>query len=197
MLIVVLPDNGSSFGGAMLMCSAYCFTFLLAAQLIWDHVKRGISPVILSAYFLVASIVIPLLISNSLTYQIASALQVRGTSYPITIAATLSFLIAVIVFIMLDAQHSKKDAENEIQEKLDPDMLAKEKIELIARDHGLSSRESEVLFLLYKGRSRKTISETLVIAPATTQGHISHIYQKIDIHKRDELIDFVDGYVKK
>lgn len=48
-----------------------------------------------------------------------------------------------------------------------------------------------MLVLLYQGRTRKKISEILVVSPSTTQGHINHIYQKMGIHKRDDLIDLI------
>lgn len=56
---------------------------------------------------------------------------------------------------------------------------------------GLSERETEVAFLLAQGRSRPYIREKLFISKNTVATHIKHIYGKMGIHSREELIDVV------
>lgn len=58
----------------------------------------------------------------------------------------------------------------------------------IAKQYGLSSRELEVLILLSQGRSRAHIRETLYISKGTVDSHIHHIYSKIGITSKDELM---------
>jgi DNA-binding CsgD family transcriptional regulator len=62
----------------------------------------------------------------------------------------------------------------------------------IAHEHGLSPREEEVMVLLAKGRSMKHIEETLVISFHTAKSHANHIYRKLGVHSREELIDLVE-----
>jgi len=62
----------------------------------------------------------------------------------------------------------------------------------IAREHDLSPREEEVMVLLAKGRSMKHIEETLVISFHTAKSHANHIYRKLGVHSREELIDLVE-----
>lgn len=57
----------------------------------------------------------------------------------------------------------------------------------IAAVFDLSSRERDVLVLLAQGMSRREIEETLVISMNTVKSHIRRIYQKLNIHSRDEL----------
>jgi ATP/maltotriose-dependent transcriptional regulator MalT len=47
---------------------------------------------------------------------------------------------------------------------------------------GLTSRESEVLRLLAKGRSNKEIAAELVLSVRTVERHIANLYAKIDAH---------------
>ncbi|MDO4442861.1 MAG: LuxR C-terminal-related transcriptional regulator [Slackia sp.] len=54
---------------------------------------------------------------------------------------------------------------------------------------GLTGRETEVLGHLARGRTNTRIAEDLCISPATVRGHIRHIYTKLDVHDRQELID--------
>ncbi|WP_302962928.1 response regulator transcription factor [uncultured Adlercreutzia sp.] len=55
----------------------------------------------------------------------------------------------------------------------------------------LSDRETEIAFLLAQGRSRPYIREKLFISKNTVATHIKHIYQKLDIHSKEDLIDLV------
>lgn len=61
-----------------------------------------------------------------------------------------------------------------------------------AAERGLSPRETEVFELLVKGRSAPFIRDELCISLNTVTSHIKHIYTKLDVHTRQELIDLVE-----
>ncbi len=42
-----------------------------------------------------------------------------------------------------------------------------------------------------RGRNRDYIQEALVISKNTVKVHVKHIYQKMDVHSHQELIDMV------
>ena len=56
----------------------------------------------------------------------------------------------------------------------------------------LTAREQEVLGLLAEGHTRAEICERLNIAPGTVQTHISRIYEKLDVHSRQDLLNLVE-----
>lgn len=62
----------------------------------------------------------------------------------------------------------------------------------IAQRYRLSDREEEVLALLAFGRSRSQIKAELYLSLGTVNAHISHIYRKLDIHSKDELLAFFE-----
>ena len=64
----------------------------------------------------------------------------------------------------------------------------------VARDYGLTPRESEVIVLLAYGRTLSIIARDLQIAKGTARTHIENIYRKLDVHKQQELIDLVETY---
>lgn len=66
-----------------------------------------------------------------------------------------------------------------------------ERIAAIAREHGLTRRESEVFALLARGRSIPYVRDALVISRETAATHAKHIYAKLGVHSRQELIDLV------
>lgn len=61
----------------------------------------------------------------------------------------------------------------------------------LAADNGLTPRETEVLHLLAEGRSRHYIQEKLVISDATVKTHCKHVYQKLGVANKQELIELV------
>ena len=62
----------------------------------------------------------------------------------------------------------------------------------IADRYGLSPREREVVELLAQGRSQPYIRDCLVLSKSTVATHVRHIYAKLGIHTRQELIDLVN-----
>jgi DNA-binding CsgD family transcriptional regulator len=63
----------------------------------------------------------------------------------------------------------------------------------LAKLYGLSPKETEVLLLLAKGRNAEYIQEKLVVSRHTAKAHIYHIYQKANVHSRQELINLLES----
>jgi DNA-binding CsgD family transcriptional regulator len=61
----------------------------------------------------------------------------------------------------------------------------------IAEKYGLTQREQEVFILLAQGRSRPYIQKQLYLADGTVKTHSSHIYTKLDVHSRQEMLDLI------
>ena len=71
----------------------------------------------------------------------------------------------------------------------------KRKCAAVADTFLLSRKETEVLFLLAKGRNSAAIQEALYISAGTANTHMRHIYRKLDVHSQHELIDLVESMV--
>ncbi len=63
------------------------------------------------------------------------------------------------------------------------------RIDEIAQKAGLTPREAEVFALLAQGRSIPYIRDELIISRETAATHAKHIYAKLGVHSRQELID--------
>ena len=61
----------------------------------------------------------------------------------------------------------------------------------MAQRYGLSPRETEVFVLLAQGRTRAFIQDELVLSGSTVNTHVSHIYVKMDVHDRQEMMDLI------
>ena len=58
----------------------------------------------------------------------------------------------------------------------------------------LSAREAEVLRFLSKGRSVPYMREAMTLSKSTIETHIKHIYSKVDVHSKQELLDLIESY---
>ncbi len=65
-------------------------------------------------------------------------------------------------------------------------------IERTADAFQLSARETEIVGLLGRGYSASVVAEKLVISPHTVNSHVQHIYDKMGIHRRSELLDYLN-----
>lgn len=61
----------------------------------------------------------------------------------------------------------------------------------LAEKFGLTEREAEILELVAVGRSAQYIADELTISYNTVRTHIKHVYEKLNIHSKQELIDLV------
>ena len=64
---------------------------------------------------------------------------------------------------------------------------------LLGERYSLTSRETEILAMLARGRDGQFVIDHFVISRNTMKTHVKHIYQKLGIHSRQELIDVVEA----
>ena len=65
-----------------------------------------------------------------------------------------------------------------------------DRVDLLKEQYLLTRREGEILSLLLDGQPETDISEKLGIASATLKKHMQHIYRKLGISTRWELLRF-------
>ena len=66
-----------------------------------------------------------------------------------------------------------------------------ERCDAVGAAHGLTPRELEVMKMLCKGRTKSYIAETLYLTENTVRSHSKHLYTKLDVHSKQELMDLV------
>ena len=64
----------------------------------------------------------------------------------------------------------------------------------IATKHSLSPRETEIMELICRGRSKRYIAETLFLSEETVRWHTKQLYLKLGIHSKQELITLVEEH---
>lgn len=64
----------------------------------------------------------------------------------------------------------------------------------VSEHYGLSAREAEVMELMVRGHTVKRIAEELLVTENTVRTHSKRLYLKLDIHKKTQLRDLVEGF---
>lgn len=63
----------------------------------------------------------------------------------------------------------------------------------LCEDFGLTQREADIAELLALGYTAKRVADELVLSASTVQSYTKSIYRKMDVHKKDELIEKVSS----
>lgn len=130
---------------------------------------------------------------GSITEQaLVSYLPVNlGTVYGyVVIAAVGLALVMLTVFpesVFLSITHPSKPQErpSPAEQTLESRCLE------LASQHGLTKRETELLVLFAQGRNSAYLQQELHLSRSTVSTHRQHIYQKLDIHSHQELLDLL------
>ncbi|MGV8084378.1 MAG: response regulator transcription factor [Coriobacteriia bacterium] len=118
----------------------------------------------------------------------------QGASGIFMVAAIFSCVIASVLLLNEHAAFDLLGDGAQGLESADAEKLGvwRSKCAEIVRVYELSSREAEILLLLAKGRSIPFIGEELFLAESTVKSHTKHIYRKLQVHSRQELLNLIE-----
>lgn len=77
-----------------------------------------------------------------------------------------------------------------------PDVHIATSVMEMGQRFGLTGREIEVLTLYALGHTQARVSEELQLSTNTVHTHIKRIYEKTDLHSRQEILDYISAYGK-
>lgn len=77
-----------------------------------------------------------------------------------------------------------------------PDVHIATSVMEMGQRFGLTGREVEVLTLYALGHTQARVSEELQLSTNTVHTHIKRIYEKTDLHSRQEILDYIAAYGK-
>lgn len=113
----------------------------------------------------------------------------------ILLLACTSLLVFGMVFIIVNRDFMviiRSCIDDEPVPAADPASAEPSAADTLAIQYHLSEREHEVLEEFSRGRSMKRIAEDLCVSVGTVNTYLRRIYQKMDIHSRQELLDMFD-----
>jgi DNA-binding CsgD family transcriptional regulator len=122
-------------------------------------------------------------------------------SYVLELTLGLLYLTAMVgVFILprvTDAAFSRHNLQKQQSGTILDQTHFGERVQGLERiiDHySLTMREEDMLRYLLKGKSVPAIARETFLSQNTVKTHISHIYQKLNVHSRDELIEHIESF---
>ncbi len=188
--MLVLPPNQPILSSVVFAGSRLLFAFA-SMSIIWYGSLRTTQ-----SGFRFACIFLGLLFFCCwLTGFICSFLPLFSTSALIisTILLTVSLMMAWISDLSLAPKSVVLDDSANILNKSEArksDLISI--CRSVADKYSLTEREFDVLCLLSRGNSLKSISEKLVVSENTVKSHRRRIYMKLGINSRQSLIDLID-----
>ncbi len=70
---------------------------------------------------------------------------------------------------------------------------AEDILALVARAHGLTARERELVALVREGLDTRELAERMVISRYTVQDHLKAVFEKLGVRSRRELVTGMFG----
>jgi len=96
-------------------------------------------------------------------------------------------LYGICIWIALGGDGGRKSDTGEKKKNKEP-WTAQEAFQRFL-ELGLTRREAEIAVQACKGLSNKEIALELNISEATVKKHMSHIFEKLDVEKRQEIME--------
>ncbi|WP_281655058.1 LuxR family transcriptional regulator [Eggerthella sinensis] len=113
-----------------------------------------------------------------------------ATSQSTVLLTIVSVMVVVISYLYL---FSESDADF-LADSLPPRRrMFRERCMNVADRFDLTPREREVMQLIATGKDMPAMQEILVLSKSTVSTHREHLYQKMDIHSKQELIALIDA----
>lgn len=152
--------------------------------------KRRLVPIALGLGITQGSVQLGVLTGN-LAGSRASELVTEGT---LSVFVMVLGLVCLLSFaaLLVPQRRTKPPALVQASENRSETSRIEQRCSQLARERSLSAREAEILGYLAKGRSQPYIREELLLSKNTVATHVKHLYQKLDVHSRQEILDMFE-----
>lgn len=99
----------------------------------------------------------------------------------------IGFIVFAIMVFLVQVLHDSNSCNTSLS-------ILDSLISSISESYELTVRERDVVKLLLQGRSYASIAQKLFISTSTVKTHVNHIFTKMDVGSRDELIDMLNPF---
>lgn len=194
--IMVFGSLAIPVGGALVQGSAFFLQVLVFLVITQSTQEQGLSPLLSFSVgqALIAGVVF---LGNVVGKQVFD--RYGSGDFVLSVVCGCGVLA---LFFMVIARVGSSDQEGGIGDADQPGEIPSEepsfkenvsaRIDRLARDGGLTKRETEVFGYLAKGRSLPYISDALFVTTGTVKTHTVHIYRKLGVNSKQELLDLIE-----
>ncbi|MDR1183477.1 MAG: helix-turn-helix transcriptional regulator [Coriobacteriales bacterium] len=179
-LVAFDPDTAVRIRTALSLGVRLCF-ILITVMYFSSQAKQNSNPIVIFAF---GWICVHLGDFFGVLIWLLSEVGIEAGYLSVPIVAVLSICILVVVTMFVLNEPPQKTIP--LDATADADNI---RVLEIAEKYNLTKREIEVLELLAKGRSIPYIRDALFISKETAATHARHIYHKLGVHNKQELLD--------
>lgn len=137
-------------------------------------------------------IICSLFLIDSVAYYTGEAITLAPHEWFGGIAAFFTVMLAITGIWLFNEKRVNAFLWKQIEQDTQSKPSFEDKARAVAAHSALSERETEILLLFAQGRSAVFISDLIFISANTVRTHIKHIYIKLNVHSRQELIDRIE-----
>lgn len=178
----------------MLIIAGYT-VFDLFTWVAFSHIARTQSKNVLRTIAVVrlfASLCAALGCGAALVLSSTQESQGQLASQEITFVGYLVVIATVLLISSDDARILLRNAQPPLPTSTpSPEKTLEERLLQWGDDMHFTAREKEIAILLARGRTQPRIADMLGISENTVGTHVRHIYQKTEVHDRQQFIDLV------
>lgn len=113
--------------------------------------------------------------------QVATLLFMAFCALMLVSAFALAQLVGVHQESAFRSQVEQENAEREARA-----------VATVAASYGLSARERQVFGMLAQGHTSAFVAEVIGVTNNTAKAHVAHIYQKLGVHSKDEMLGLLE-----
>lgn len=177
---------------AVLATIGYWFATLVSSkegsQKSYLQTRRGI-------VIAIALLVLGAFAEDTAAFLLSDMIDAAGPSSPLELLASDNILesAAIVVYAIHTIRESTATLSLRFKEPPNPDDVIPTEVRdatlsRFAEHRGLTPSERKVLELSLKGQGTQEIANTLVVSVGTVKTHFSHIYRKVGVANRTELL---------
>lgn len=218
--ILVLEQAGIPLGGALAQGSAYFLQPLIILIVTQNTQKNGLAPLL--SFGIGQAAIAGVVVSGNLAGKLANWLC-PSHEFAINVVCGLGivwlfFLLAIRTKSLEEetadvdederailAQPSDKNEEappspesiSADDDELRTSVDDSERLDLFTKSFNLTKREIEIFEYLTKGRSLPYIADKLFVTTGTIKTHTMHIYRKLQVNSRQDLLDMYEKWTPK
>jgi DNA-binding CsgD family transcriptional regulator len=119
------------------------------------------------------------------------AIYVIGTGGRILCLVLLTLFLLLMVVDFALRERPQSSSRERMKEALEH--YLQRHCDCLAKRHGLSTREREVFLYLARGYGQVYIAKELYVSENTVRTHTRHIYAKVGVSSREELLQLIDA----
>lgn len=114
------------------------------------------------------------------------AVVLFGSTDSLSLYISLGVVYALFVVALIFFANMNRAKQSNLSQLASSDLQLA--LDTLSSHYDLTPRETEIALLIAEGNSRSSIAEALTVSQETVKTHIKHLYQKLNIHSRDELV---------